>query len=385
MNNNNNRFITKSNDYSTATAFNSLTERNVNGTRTVNLSGQFRSSMTYSNNRDAATTMKYRTIFMVFLVNYATYAYDKINQLLSKVHSSMRSKRLNMKQFRRNRAKCSRRQLSWNNEESDDEELSKVDTLRSQLKSIRSGSRWLREVTDVELLRFLRAKHGHVDDAFKMIEAHVVWRSSQYGADSDLIKTAFVNSPLRHEIFWLGLNKENCPTLVIRTQVHDGLYYNQDPKVYTGYVVSLLEQGRKQYSLGIERPLCILIDRGGQLIKNGHYKIDGADFSVVPRLVELMKHFSATMENNYPDLLYTAKIAPSAWFFSMCYKIVSRAMDDRTRARFQTIDAAQLRASLHKIIHPNTLPAHLGGTSSVYTSSIFINTVMNNNATSYSR
>ena len=235
MNNNNNRFITKSNDYSTATAFNSLTERNVNGTRTVNLSSQFRSSMTYSNNRDATTSMKYRTIFMVFLVNYATYAYDKINQLLSKVHSSMRSKRLHMKQFRRNRAKCSRRQLSWNNEESDDEELSKVDTLRSQLKSIRSGSRWLREVSDVELLRFLRAKHGHVDDAFKMIEAHVAWRSSQYGADSDLIKTAFVNSPLRHEIFWLGLNKENCPTLVIRTQVHDGVYYNQDPKVYTGY------------------------------------------------------------------------------------------------------------------------------------------------------
>lgn len=92
-----------------------------------------------------------------------------------------------------------------------------------------------------------------------------------------------------------------------------------------------------------------------------------------------------TLQNNYPDLLYTAKIAPSAWFFSMCYKIVSRVMDDRTRARFQTIDAAQLRASLHKIIHPNTLPAHLGGTSSVYTSSIFINTVMNNNATSYSR
>jgi hypothetical protein len=153
----------------------------------------------------------------------------------------------------------------------------------------------------------------------------------------------------------------------------------------------------------------------------------------MPRLVELMKHLSATMEvctcctysslvsyekwmdnyeykstrlmgynqlthpyasvspshtilqNNYPDLLYTAKIAPSAWFFSMCYKIVSRAMDDRTRARFETIDAAQLRASLHKIIHPNTLPAHLGGTSSVYTSSIFINNVMNNNATSYSR
>jgi len=95
-------------------------------------------------------------------------------------------------------------------------------------------------------------------------------------------------------------------------------------------------------------------------------------------------HTTATLQDNYPDLLYTAKIAPSAWFFSMCYKIVSRVMDDRTRARFETIDSAQLRASLHKVIHPNTLPAHLGGTSSIYTSSIFVNTVMNN-STSYSR
>ena len=118
------------------------------------------------------------------------------------------------------------------------QELCNVRLLRSQLYAspISLDSVWLREVSDVELLRFLRAKHGHVDDAFKMIEAHVVWRSSQYGADSDLIKTAFVNSPLRHEIFWLGLNKENCPTLVIRTQVHDGVYYDEDPKIFVRWV-----------------------------------------------------------------------------------------------------------------------------------------------------
>jgi len=233
--NNNNRFITKSNDYSTATAttLNSLTECNMNGTRTVNLSGKLRSSTIYSNSRDS--TMKYRAILLVFLVNYATYAFAKFNKLIGTMHSSMRSKRFHFMQFRKKRAQCSRRQLTWNNEESDDEELSKVDALRSHLKSIRSQSTWLHEVYDMELLRFLRARHGHVDDALKMIHAHVAWRSSQYGADSDFIKTAFANSPLRHEIFWLGLNKENCPTLVIRTQVHDGIYYDGDPKIYTGY------------------------------------------------------------------------------------------------------------------------------------------------------
>ncbi len=124
--------------------------------------------------------------------------------------------------------------LHWGGVNITVEELCNVRKLRSQLYTspIALDSVWLREVNDVELLRFLRARHGHVDDAVKMIEAHVAWRSSQYGADSDLIKTAFVNSPLRHEIFWLGLNKENCPTLVIRTQVHDGVFYDEDPKIF---------------------------------------------------------------------------------------------------------------------------------------------------------
>jgi len=81
------------------------------------------------------------------------------------------------------------------------------------------------------------------------------------------------------------------------------------------------------------------------------------------------------MQNNYPDLLYKAKIAPSAWFFGMCYKVVSRVMDERTRSKFETIDTSQLKSSLHKVIHPELLPPHLGGTSSTYTSLIIVNTV----------
>ena len=232
--NNNNRFITKSNDCSTSTAFSGLIDL-TNSTRTVDLSA---GSTTGNNYRSTfpglyhhVTKSKYRAILLVLV----SYAYNKIHLLLSQVQSSLRLKRLHLKQFGKGKFQQSRRQLSWNNEHSDDEELSKVDFLRSNLKSIKnsnSRSRWLQEVTDVELLRFLRAKHGNVDEALKMIQAHMTWRSSEYGADSDFIKTAFVNSPLRHEIFWLGLNKDNCPTMVIRTQVHDGIYYDEDPKIF---------------------------------------------------------------------------------------------------------------------------------------------------------
>jgi hypothetical protein len=117
-------------------------------------------------------------------------------------------------------------------------EIHGISELRSLLSSYHSEaqSKWIRndEVEDTELLRFLRARNGNIQQAYKMIIAHDKWRVSQFGAESDYIKSAYIHSPLKHEIFWLGLDKEGCPTLAVRTQVHDGLYYNDDPKIYTG-------------------------------------------------------------------------------------------------------------------------------------------------------
>ena len=37
------------------------------------------------------------------------------------------------------------------------------------------------------------------------------------------------------------------------------------------------------------------------------------------------------IQDNYPDLLFTAQVVPASWFFSVCYKITSRVMDARSR------------------------------------------------------
>lgn len=110
-------------------------------------------------------------------------------------------------------------------------------------------SRWIlnQEIKDTEILRFLRSKHHDLDATVKSILHHDEWRVSEYGAESPFTNSSFrlttdsseyddegrkLTLPLGQEIFWLGYNKENCPTLVIRTQVHDGIYYHDDPKVY---------------------------------------------------------------------------------------------------------------------------------------------------------
>jgi hypothetical protein len=127
-------------------------------------------------------------------------------------------------------AKC----LQWGGRAATGREKEDVGLLRAKAEKEKSShkSAFLRKVTDTELLRFLRARSGLVEEAWKMILAHLSWRSSQYGADSSYTQTQFLHSPLRAELFWLGPNSQGCPTLVVRTQVHDGVYYNEDPKVF---------------------------------------------------------------------------------------------------------------------------------------------------------
>lgn len=129
--------------------------------------------------------------------------------------------------------------LGWHGTPASPIEHKSVQNLRlhAQQSAQQAGYSWLGSISDVELLRFLRAKHGHEDEAWKMISAHVVWRNSTYGADSPFTNTFFNNSPLHHEVFWMGLNKEDCPTLVVRSQIHDGIYYNEDPHIFTRYFI----------------------------------------------------------------------------------------------------------------------------------------------------
>ena len=110
-------------------------------------------------------------------------------------------------------------------------------------------------------------------------------------------------------------------------------------------------------------------------------------------------------------MLDYAKAAPLSWFFSMCYRVGSAVMDAKSRARIQLVkdsevshilnllkileccnwsdiywflatrlckiehhikspSFAQVKSKLHPLFAPETLPPHLYGTSTTYTSSI---------------
>jgi hypothetical protein len=221
---------------------------------------------------------------------------------------------------------------SWGGNTVTEKEKSSLLFLHNKCNNeIRADSQWLKTATPIDILRFLRNKNGNTEEAYKSLLAHAKWRISQFGADTIVAKNSFKESALNKEVFWLGVSLEGCPTLVIRTQAHDGADYNEDPKIFTSFMVYMLEVGIKQYGLGQETQVCVILDRSTYL-KRGIKKKE--DMSAIPNLVKLFQYLYQTITDNYPDLLLRAQIVPASWFFSMCYRVTSRVMDNKSRYRY---------------------------------------------------
>ena len=65
------------------------------------------------------------------------------------------------------------------------------------------------------------------------------------------------------------------------------------------FLVHILEEGKRLYGVGTERPMCVLMDRGGTVYRNGKKKIEKFDMSVMPKLVDLFRHVYSTFVVSY--------------------------------------------------------------------------------------
>jgi len=258
------------------------------------------------------------------------------------------------------------------------DELVQLDWLRSiRLASSdaqdKAAIEWIAHgATDVDLLRFIRHHGAHDRDGlFASIRRHVAWRRGPLGVDTvsseeSVASNAWAYEQLSREVFWLGVSKTGCPTLVIRTQMHDGKMYNEDANLFTSYMVYMLELGRRRYGAGSERKVCLLLDRSRVTLPSGEVKTEVLDFAILPRLVELFTTLYRNLYPNFPDILAGAQVAPSSCFFSMCYRVTSQVMDSVTRSKFEMIAAADVPSIMAEQFSRDALPMHLGGVSEIY-------------------
>ncbi len=155
--------------------------------------------------------------------------------------------------------------------------------------------------------------------------------------------------------------------------VHLGGDYNEDAKYFTGFLVWLLEEGRKKYG---NKQVCVILDRSTIVFAGGYLKKETFDLGkvsiaksicsylfmlvarlgIIPKLVELFTTIYSTISLNYPDVLYELKIFPTSWFFSACYRITSRIFDSHTRNKFKIIQEVWFIHSI--LIYPRYTKAY---------------------------
>jgi hypothetical protein len=234
------------------------------------------------------------------------------------------------------------------------------------------GSTWLtKDMTNFDIKRFLHINDNNGNKAAKALIAHSKWRTEPHGSVDVMSRASeFEKSPLNKEIFWMGQNAQGCPTLVVRSNFHDGKNYDDDPKKYSDFFVYQIEKGRKLYGLGAQHRGCVVVDRFAVNPEIANVEMS-FDMRFIPGLMATFRHLTHILNTNYPNCIESIYIVPSTWFSQACWKILKNIVDRETREKFHFIGAEEVAGRMAKHFPPSRLPSYLGGTSETYGGNCF--------------
>jgi hypothetical protein len=111
-------------------------------------------------------------------------------------------------------------------------ERNDINQLRRYITHSGSYSRWLRSISDTEILRFLRARKGDIDAAWVMLWENSIWRQSPMGSETltSVDNQIFEASSLNDELYWAGQAYDGNPVLFFRSGLHES---GADAQFYT--------------------------------------------------------------------------------------------------------------------------------------------------------
>lgn len=152
----------------------------------------------------------------------------------------------------------------------------------------------------------------------------------------------------------------------MRSQLHNGADYDEDPVKFVRWVTWFMEQGRIRYGVGSERAFCLLMDRSPAQRRDGHIARDTFDFAIVPRLIDLVRNVMTVLHKQYPEVIYTTQIYPTNWFFSAAYRMGKYVLDADTRAKISTVSESELHL-INGRFDAEILPTYMGGSGTGFT------------------
>lgn len=249
-----------------------------------------------------------------------------------------------------------------------DTELSTVAALRAALEkrgvAVRAHRR--AETGDDALLRYLRARNGHVEKASAAYAATAAWREEgrieelrgTSGADALGADVAIVRRYLPHS--QAGVDREGGPLIfkhmgaqlrVKQACERDGLTLDglarYNAWLNETYMAALDDAGAREWS--------VVVDAAGWHL--GLFNWWG---------YQMLKQTATVDAAHYPELLHTMVVVNAPSMLAVAWRVISTWVDDETRRKIQIISERspdKAREALKQLADASQLPAQYGGSA----------------------
>ncbi|KAJ2703918.1 hypothetical protein FB645_003684 [Coemansia sp. IMI 203386] len=221
-----------------------------------------------------------------------------------------------------------------------------VDQQQQQKQSIRTAF-WnavLCDHPDVLLLRFLRARKWHVDDALDMLLKCLRWR-----IDEELDRVVWEGEgPLNLGLMRRGIGATHKTDRIGQPVLHIPVKLN-DPKAQPtehmiDYTVYLMELARVVLYPPTEK-VCLVFDTTDMSLSN-------MDWTFFRTYLHYLEHY-------YPECLGLVLIYNASWVFNGLWKLIRPLLDPVVASKVHFVGS---RDEIQNYIAPENLPKHLGGT-----------------------
>jgi len=197
------------------------------------------------------------------------------------------------------------------------------------------------DVTDSNLLRFLRARDFNVAKAIDMLQKATLWRK-EFGADD--IKLENVRLIVEKGLsYTYGMDKLGRPVVVTNLKYHD-------PKQST-----LLLQYHIYFIENLTKKMGDSLDSFTAIFNLEGFTTKNVDLTHIYNLANVF-------QNYYPERLGIGFIINAPWFFGALWKIIKPWLDKRTASKIYFLDV-DYKERLRELIDEQVLLPELGGKS----------------------
>ncbi|WOL17974.1 hypothetical protein Cni_G26767 [Canna indica] len=223
---------------------------------------------------------------------------------------------------------------------SDDAEKKKVASLRALVEDQEPAAK---EVDNLTLRRFLRARDQDIDKASSLFLKHLEWRS-KFVPNGFISQSEIKNEIAHKEVFAQGFDKAGRPIVVYLAAKH--LCAKRDLDELKRFVVYILDKLCASMPRGQEKFTCIA-DLNGWGYSN-------CDIRGYLAALDILQSY-------YPERLGKVYLIHVPYIFMKAWKIIYKILDKNTKKKFIFVENKVLDATLLEDIDESQLPEIYGG------------------------